>query len=78
MLEKDFEYYLQHQDELVQKYSGKFLLIFQEQVVGDYPTFEEAIREASKKYGLGNVLIQKCEPGTQAYTQTFQSRVAFK
>jgi len=33
--------------------------------------------ETSKKFELGTFLVQKVEPGTESYTQTFHSRVAF-
>lgn len=77
MLEKEFEYYRKHQDELVREYSGKYVVIRSEEVVGVYADFDEAVREASKKYDLGTFLVQKCEPGAASYTQTFHSRVSF-
>lgn len=76
-LEKEFKYYLAHQDELVAKYNGRFIVIKGEAVVGDYPTELDAIRETQKSHALGTFLVQKCEPGNQGYTQTFHSRVVF-
>jgi len=75
-LEKEFKYYLAHQDELVKRHNGKFLVIRDEQVVGVYSSEFEAIEEARKTFPLGTFLVQKCEPGSQGYTQTFHSRVA--
>jgi hypothetical protein len=36
-----------------------------------------AITETQKTHALGSFLVQKVEPGTGAYTQSFHSRVAF-
>ena len=75
VLEKDFEYYLAHQDELVREYAGKYLLIRDEQVLSAFDNQMEAVRAGAAKFPLGTFLVQKCEPGTDSYTQTFRSRV---
>ncbi len=75
MLEKEFKYYLEHQNELVQKYDGRFLVIVGEAVVGDYATFANAYAYAQKKYELGTFLIQKCTEGDKDYTAKYHSRV---
>ena len=76
-LEQEFNYYLQNQASLVGLYNGKFIVIHDNQVIGAFDTEQEAIKEASKQYPLGTFLVQKCEPGTASYTQTYHSRVAF-
>jgi hypothetical protein len=77
MLEKEFKWYLQHQNDLVKQYNGKFLLIKDENVVGAFDTNIEAYNKGKQKFEPGTFLIQKCTPGAQDYTQTFRSRVAF-
>ncbi len=77
MLQKEFQYYLDHQKELVKKYDGRFLVIVGEKVVNDYKTELEAYEDSIRKYKPGTFLIQYCSPGTESYTQTFHSRVAF-
>jgi len=77
MLEKEFEYYLKHQDELVKKYPGKYVVIKDQQVLGAYDSDYEALSETSKKHKIGTFLVHKCESGEQNYTATFYSRVAF-
>lgn len=76
-LEKEFRYYLAHQDELVSKYNGKFIVIKNRKVIGDYSSEMEAIRETSKTHDLGTFLVQKCEPGEGGHTETYHSRVMF-
>jgi hypothetical protein len=75
MLEKEFQFYLKHQDELVKKYEGKCLVIVGEEVVGAYDSEVRAYDEAISRYKKGEFLIQLCSPGEESYTQTYHSRV---
>jgi len=77
-LEKEFNFYKEHQDEFVQKFNGKFLAIIGDSVVGVYESELAAYTETKKKYAAGTFLIQHCTPGTESYTQTYHSRVAFR
>lgn len=76
-LEKEFKFYLDNQQKLVTQYKGKFVVIRDCQVIGVFNDEVEAVMETSKKFELGTFLVQKVEPGTESYTQTFHSRVAF-
>jgi hypothetical protein len=76
-LEREFEYYLKHQDDLVKKFKGKFIVIKDQKVIGVFDDELEAVEKTAKEHELGTFLVQKCEPGTESYTQTFHSRVAF-
>ena len=76
-LEKEFNYYLEHQEELVKKYNGKFLVIKDCNIIGAYDSELEAVEKTTKEHELGTFLVQKCEPGSESYTQTYHSRVAF-
>ncbi|MBI4617632.1 MAG: hypothetical protein HY720_28730 [Planctomycetes bacterium] len=75
-LRKQFHYFLDHQDELVGLYLGKFVVIQDCQVRGACASDIEAVEEARKKFEPGTFLVQKCIPGEEAYTHTFHSRVA--
>ncbi len=76
-LKKEFRYYLDHQDELVKKYAGKFIVIKDAKVIGDFDSDLQAVQETAKHHLLGTFLVQKCEPGEESYTQVYHSRVAF-
>jgi hypothetical protein len=76
-LENEFNYFLEHQKELFEKYGGKYLVIKNEAVIGVFDDLIGAITETSKKEKRGTYLVQKCEAGKAAYTQTFHSRVEF-
>ena len=75
-LEKELQYYIDNQNELVSKYNGKFLVIKDCNVLGAYESQLEAMETTSKEHELGTFLIQKCESGDSSYKQTFHSRVA--
>ena len=75
-LEKEFKYYLTHQEELIKQYNGKFIVIKNCEVIGVYESEYEAITETAKHNDLGTFLVQKCEPGTNSYMHVYHSRVA--
>jgi len=78
MLDKEFQYYIDNQIELVEKYKGKYIVIKDLSVIGVYNTEIEAYSETVKKHELGTFLIQECQPGDENYTQTFRTRAIFR
>ena len=76
-LKPEFEYYLAHQAELIKEHDGKFVVIKNKKVIGVYDDQTTAVSETQKDHELGTFLVQKVEPGTDAHTQTFHSRVVF-
>ena len=77
MLDQEFKFYIDNQNELLKKYNGKFIAIVGDKVVGDFDTFEEAVDKTTLHYQPGTFLVQECTEGEDAYTQTFHSRVIF-
>jgi len=75
MLEQEFQYYKDHQEELVQAYEGKFLLISGEEVKGAYNIETEAYLDGKKRFGLGHFLLQYCSPGKDNYTRKLHHRI---
>jgi hypothetical protein len=74
-LEKDFKYYLNHQDELVQKYNGKYIVLNDTHVVGAYDDYADAFYSSLEKYKPGTFMVQLCTPGDSAYTARYYNRV---
>ena len=72
-LQKEFQYYLEHQAEFSEKYLGKFIVIKGQKIIGVFDERLEAYNETSKTHSVGTFLIQQCLPGTQAYTATYHS-----
>lgn len=79
MLEREFKYYLDHQKELVQAHYGRFIIIKDDKVLGDFGSEVEAIIHGRNVLNLkmGSFLVQHCLPGEENYTQFFHSRVMF-
>ena len=78
MLDKEFQYFMEHQQELASKYDGKYIVIVGNSVVGVYATNEEAYEESLKNYKLGEFLIQECSTDASSYTTVFHSRVIYE
>ncbi|MFW6053020.1 MAG: hypothetical protein ACOC8I_03830 [Desulfosalsimonas sp.] len=76
-LKKEFNYYLNHQDEFVKNYNGKVIVIKDETVLGVYDNEKDAIETTKENHEMGTFFVQRCSPGEQHYSQTFRSRVHF-
>lgn len=73
MFDRELNYFVAHQDELVAKHRGKTLVLRGESVEGVYSSPLEAYVEAQKRFPLGTFMVQPCEPGPSAYTVTISS-----
>ena len=70
VLQREFDYYLNRQNDLVKTFSGRYLLIRNEQIIGDYDSLIEAVYAGEERFALGTFLVQRCSPGPEDYTQT--------
>lgn len=76
-LEREFHYFVAHQDELVQQYEGKYIVIQGTTVLGAYESEWDAVQETiNQGYELGTFSVQHCIPGEEAYTAVI-SQVVF-
>ena len=66
----DFDYYVEHQPELVKKYNGRYIVIVNQQVVGDYATLEDAFNVAREKYSVGHFFLHQVGDGAENYSTT--------
>lgn len=76
MLEKEYQYYTDHKDELDSKYNNKFIIIVNNDIIGIYDNQDMALKEALTKYEAGTFLIQKCSKN-EDQVMRFHSRVSF-
>ena len=77
-LKREFDYYLSNQDRLVADYNGRCVVIKDEQVIGAYDDYLEAVTQTiNQGHQIGTFLTQRVSPGPDDYTGTFHSRVAF-
>lgn len=75
MVKKLFQFYLDNQNQLIQEFKGKYLVITDKGVVASFDSESEAYYSAKSSYGLGNFIVQLCMPGDEAYSQHFYSPV---
>ncbi len=68
-LSKEFQYYIDNQEELALKHKNKFIVIVGDKVVGVYDNISEAYSKPQEKYELGTFFIQQTGLGTENYTQ---------
>ena len=68
MQEKDFEWFLENYINLFEDYGNSFLAIKNEQVLGAYSSFHEAVEATQKTEELGTFIIQECNGNESAYT----------
>jgi hypothetical protein len=76
-LHAEFQYYLDHQDSIVDQYDGKYVVIKDGVILAAYPDEFSAVSETQKAHALGTFLVQRVSRGTEAYSQSFHSRVVF-
>jgi len=78
MLQKEFEWYLENQEDIVKQYNGKYLVISGHKVLYASVDKNDAYNKGIDLAGLGNFILQRCTPGDEAYTMTFHThRVCF-
>jgi hypothetical protein len=58
VVQRQYDFYLANQDDLVKKYLGRWIVITGESVVGDFPTEEDASAFASASHRDGTFVIQ--------------------
>ena len=69
---KNFRYYIKHQDELVAKYNGKYVVIADQKVIGTYDDEIEAINKGAERYERGSYLVHLVGPGESNYIRVYR------
>ena len=72
-LTREFEFYLAHQEEMVEQYDGRVIALKGGRVLGVYDSELAAVTELQKSHELGTFLVQRVTPGDSEYIQTFYS-----
>lgn len=63
-LEKQYDYYVSHEEELLKQYTGKLLVISDGLQVFSFTSPKEAYRFGVQQFGAGHFLLHKCIPGS--------------
>lgn len=74
-MSENFQYYLDNKEELIRKYSGKYLVISSCKVVKVFSSKFSAVEFATKKFEPKAFIVQQAKEG--ADIQVFHTRVAF-
>lgn len=75
MFDTELDFFIRNQDDLVRQYANKVLVLIGEQIIGVYQTPLEAFLETAKTHTPGTFMLQRCIPGTDAYTITLSSTI---
>ena len=76
-LDQEFQFYVDNQNAMVEKYDGKVVAIKGGEVLGVYDSYLSALTETAKDHEEGTFLLQQVSEGEKDYAATFHSRVAF-
>ena len=77
MLAEEFEFFLANQGAMVEQYDGRVIVIKGCEVIGEYDSELEAFTKTVEHHDRGTFMIQRVSAGSEHYTATFHSRVAF-
>ena len=75
-LENEFKYYIEHKVELAEKYSGKYVVIKNDCLIGVYDDLMEAVTTTAQSEPLGSFLVQLCSADQNDVMCSFHSRVS--
>lgn len=70
VLEKEIEFYERNRDELANKYPGRYLLIYGDNLIGDYATRGDATTEGVRRFESEPVLVRLAGEGAPVATLT--------
>ena len=68
VMRENFEWFVEHYDELFEKYGTAYLVIKDRSVIGAYASVGEAVRETEKTEVRGRYNVQYCNGTPGAYT----------
>jgi hypothetical protein len=75
MQRQDYEYFLDNTDRFYKEYGHRFLAIKDQNIIGVYETFNDALENTLQKETPGTFLIQECLENREKYVYFFQGNV---
>ena len=73
MLEKEFQYFVDNQNDLFKQFPGQYIVIKDQKVIGVYDNKIDAYFETQKEHVLDSFLIQYCSLSQETFTPYFGS-----
>lgn len=62
MLDQEIKYFNEHLKEWLKSDSGKIVLIKDSELIGIFNTFDDAVSEGARRYGLVSFLVRQIAP----------------
>ena len=59
MLEQERQFYSENLDKWLTQHAGKFVLVKGEELLGAYETYEDALAEGARRFGLQSFLVRR-------------------
>lgn len=69
----DFQFFIDHYDELFKKYGHKFIVIKEYNILGAYDDAVSAVNTTLQDYPLGTFIVQECNGDESGYTNYISS-----
>lgn len=73
MFDEEFGYFVRNQNVLVAEHRSKILTLRGSSVVAVHDTMLDAYLDGMKTFPPGTFMLQRCEPGPDAYTVTIST-----
>ena len=73
MLEKDFDWFVENHVNLYKQYGHCFLTIKDQQVLGAYASYAEAVHKTIQEHPLGTFIVQECTKDDSGFTNYISS-----
>ena len=61
VLDRERKFFVAHADEWAKRYPGRFLVVKNEELLGDFATIDEALAAGARKYGLQPFLVRQSD-----------------
>lgn len=62
MLDHERRYFDEHLPEWLSRYPGKFVVIKNDEILGIFDSFDDALAEGARRLGLQSFLVRRIEP----------------
>lgn len=57
--DEEVAFYEEHFEEFKTKYVGRYLLIYKQELIGDFDSFDDAVEEGIRRYKSGPFLVRQ-------------------
>lgn len=65
---EDFEWFVEHYDELYEKYGVSYIAIRDKIILGVYKTIQDGLNDLLKNFQMGEFILQFCNGDESGYT----------